>query len=66
MTPTEQFMTAYISEQTAQRKAAGELHHKAKLRLRQLGNVETSVGEWEFVEAVAADASARAGKDGGK
>ena len=53
-------------EQTAQRRAAAELARRAKLRLKQLGNIETSVGEWEFVEAVMVDALARAGKDGGK
>lgn len=50
------FLSLYIAEQTAQRKAAGELEMAATIYYSDI----------HFVKAVAADARCRAGKDGGK
>lgn len=56
------FLTAYISEQTAQRKAAGKLAEAA----REFASFSSTTRSEPVFAALAADAEARAGKDGGK
>jgi hypothetical protein len=57
-----EFVTAYISEQSAQRRAAGELAEQAKQSAIQSSKLTEEKNHWaKLADALAADAQARAG-----